>query len=255
VHATVTADTHASNPPQTPVTAATVVVPAYNEERGLAAVLDQLRPLRAAGVDVLVVDDGSCDRTALVGRAAGVRVVQRERNGGKGAAIRTGLQTVSTDRVVVIDADGTYPVHAIPAMIRLLDDHDLVLGSRMLGRGNIPFLNRLGNAGLRMAIRVVSGFRSADPLTGLYALRREHVDALDLRSTGFGIEAEIAIKCAQLGLRAVDYPIAYGARIGNSKLHPMRDGLTIGGTIAALALGGALNRMARSRRRPPADGV
>jgi dolichol-phosphate mannosyltransferase len=254
LHRTVTADA-ASSPPQAPVTAATVVVPAFNEERGLAVVLDQLRPLRACGVDVLVVDDGSSDRTALVGEAAGVRVVRRERNGGKGAAIRTGLQTVSTDRVVVIDADGTYPVHAIPAMIRLLDHHDVVLGSRTLGRGNIPFLNRLGNAALRNAIRAISGFGSADPLTGLYALRREHFDALDLRSSGFGIEAEIAIKSALLGLRAIDHPIAYGARIGSSKLHPMRDGLVIGGTIAALALGNVLNRLGRGRGARPDDGV
>lgn len=245
---TVTPDTHASSP-SLPMTAATVVVPAYNEEAGLAAVLDQLRPLRAAGVDVLVIDDGSQDQTALVGRAAGVRVIQRQRNGGKGAAIRTGLESVDADRVIVIDADGTYPVHAIPAMLRLLEDHDLVLCSRTLGRGNIPLLNRIGNAMLRNAIRAVSGLRSADPLTGLYGIRREHLDALDLRSNGFGVEAELAIKSAWLGLRVVDHPIAYGARIGTSKLHPVRDGLVIGGTIAGLTLGRILHRLLDRRHR------
>lgn len=255
MHTAVTRDSHALRLPKAPPTDATVVVPAYNEERGLAAVLNQLRPLREVGVAVLVVDDGSQDRTAMVGRAAGVDVVQRKHNGGKGAAVRTGLAAVSTDRLIVIDADGTYPVHAIPAMIRLLDDHDIVLGARTMGRGNIPLLNRLGNGALRIAIRAVSGFRSADPLTGLYALRREHLAALDLRSNGFGIEAEIAIKSARLGLRAIDHPISYGARIGDSKLHPIRDGMVIGRTIAGLALGGMLNALARRRRRPSDDGV
>lgn len=255
MHTAVTPDAYAPSHSTVAAAAATVIVPAYNEEHGLAAVLHQLRPLRQSGVEVLVVDDGSQDRTAMVGRAAGVEVVARRRNGGKGAAIRSGLAAVTTDRVIVIDADGTYPVHEIPAMIRLLDDHDIVLGSRIMGRGNIPLLNRLGNGALRLAIRAVSGFRSADPLTGLYGLRREHVHALDLRSNGFGIEAEIAIKSAWLGLRAVDHPIAYGARIGDSKLHPVRDGLVIGRTIAGLALGGALNRLMSGRSRRADDGV
>jgi dolichol-phosphate mannosyltransferase len=230
-------------------TSATVIVPAYNEEAGLSAVLTELKRLREHGVDLLVVDDGSADRTALVAEAAGVPVIRRAANGGKGAAVRTGLEAVSADRVVVIDADGTYPIHAIPAMLRLLDDHDIVLGSRTIGRGNIPPLHRFGNAALRLAIRAVSGFRSADPLTGLYVLRREHLHAMDLRSDGFGIEAEIAIKSAQLGLRAADHPIAYGARIGVSKLHPVRDGLVIARTIVGLGLGTALNRLSAGARR------
>jgi glycosyltransferase involved in cell wall biosynthesis len=228
---------------------ATVLVPAYNEEDGLATVLEQLAPLRAIGVDVLVVDDGSRDRTAAVGRDAGCRVVERPQNGGKGAAIRSGLRAIATDRVVVMDADGTYPVHAIPAMLRLLEDHDIVLGARTIGRNNIPLLNRLGNAALRLAIRAVSGFRSADPLTGLYALRLAQLEALGLRSNGFGIEAEIAIKSAHLGLRSVDHPIAYGARIGSSKLHPLRDGLSIARTILTVGLAARTSRRHAERRR------
>ncbi len=228
---------------------ATVLVPAYNEEDGLATVLKQLAPLRAIGVDVLVVDDGSRDRTAAVGRDAGYRVVERPQNGGKGAAIRSGLRAIATDRVVVMDADGTYPVHAIPAMLRLLEDHDIVLGARTIGRNNIPLLNRLGNTVLRLAIRAVSGFRSADPLTGLYALRLEQLEALNLRSNGFGIEAEIAIKSAHLGLRSVDHPIAYGARIGSSKLHPLRDGLSIARTILTVGLAARTSRRHAERRR------
>lgn len=228
---------------------AVVIVPAYNEEAGLAAVLRDLRPLRDEGLEVVVVDDGSTDRTALVGEAAGFRVIRRARNGGKGAAIRSGLAQVRAEKVITIDADGTYPIAAIMPMLRLLDDYDIVLGARNVGRGNIPFMNRLGNTALRLAIRAVSGFGATDPLTGLYGIRREHLDAMELRSDGFGIEAEIAMKSARLGLRHIDYPIGYAERIGRSKLNPIRDGSVIARTIVGLALDGSLARLSKRRRR------
>lgn len=228
---------------------ATVIVPAYNEEAGLAAVLRQLAPLGEQGIEVVVVDDASTDRTALVAEAAGVMVVRRRRNGGKGAAIRSGLARTDAAKVVTIDADGTYPVSAILPIVRLLDDYDIALGVRTVGRGNIPLVNRLGNAALRLAIRATSGFGSADPLTGLYGIRREHLDAMALRSDGFGIEAEIAVKSARLGLRHVDHPIGYAERIGQSKLNPLRDGSIIAMTIVRLALDGSFSRLSRLRRR------
>ena len=236
-------------PPPPVGTAAVVIVPAYNEEAGLAAVLHDLLPLRRQGIEIVVVDDASTDRTALVGEAAGVRVIRRARNGGKGAAIRTGLAAVDAPKVVTIDADGTYPVKAIAPIVRLLDDYDIVLGARTIGRGNIPILNRLGNTALRLIIRAASGFGSADPLTGLYGIRRAHLQAMELRSDGFGIEAEIAVKSARLGLRHVDYPIGYAERIGDSKLNPVRDGSIIAATILRLVLDGSFTRLARHRRR------
>jgi glycosyltransferase involved in cell wall biosynthesis len=238
-----------SAPPPALGVAATVIVPAYNEEAGLAAVLHQLAPLREQGIEVVVVDDASTDRTALVAEAAGVLVVRRRRNGGKGAAIRSGLARTDAPKVVTIDADGTYPVAAILPIVRLLDSFDIALGVRTVGRGNIPLVNRLGNGALRLAIRATSGFSSADPLTGLYGIRREHLDAMELRSDGFGIEAEIAVKSARLGLRHVDHPIGYAERIGTSKLNPLRDGGIIAMTIVRLALDGSFSRLSRLRRR------
>lgn len=243
-----TAPTEADDAPTTSLGGATIILPAFNEERGVAAMLHQLGPLRERGAEVIVVDDGSTDRTAAVAEASGVRVVRRRRNGGKGAAIRSGARAATGSKLVVMDADATYPVAAIPEMLRLLDDHDIVLGVRDVGRGNIPLLNRLGNAALRVAIRLVSGFRSADPLTGLYAVRRESLLAMSLDSRGFGIEAEIAIKSAHLRLRATDHPVGYHPRIGDSKLNPIRDGWVIAATIGRVAL--QRRRTRRSARRP-----
>ena len=210
---------------------ATVIAPAFNEEDALPVVLARLEPLRRQGIDVIVVDDGSTDGTASVARRAGVRVVVLEQNSGKAAAVRAGLAAVTTDKVIVMDADATYPAEAVPEMVRLLDEHDVVMGVRTSGREHIPPMNRFGNAVIRTAVHWFSGFRSADPLTGLYGLRRAHLEAMRLDSDGFGLEVEIGVKAARMGLRWADLPIAYGERIGTSKLNAVRDGVVIVSTL------------------------
>ena len=240
-------------PPRAPtVRAATasVVVPAYNEELGIAHVLEQLRAALGDTAEIIVVDDGSTDRTAEIARGDGARVVRHRRKRGKGAALRTGLQAAGGERIVVIDADGTYPASEVPAMLALLDEHDIVVGARTAGRAHIPRTNRLGNAAFRTVIRRLSGFRSADPLTGLYAVRRERLERLDLRSNGFGLEAEIAMKSPRLGLSSIDHPIEYRSRLGRAKLRPMRDGLAVAATILREAVAAALASGSRRSRRP-----
>lgn len=223
--------------------AATVIVPAFNEERALPVVLAALAPLRERGIDVIVVDDGSTDSSAQVARDEGVRVIQLEHNSGKAAAVRAGLAAITSDKVVVMDADGTYPADAIPEIVRLLDEYDVVVGVRTSGRQHIPPLNRIGNGVIRTAVHWFSGFRSADPLTGLYGLHRRHLEAMRLDSEGFGLEVEIGVKAARMGLRWADHPIRYGERIGESKLNAVRDGLVITRTLIRTLFG-------RPRLRP-----
>jgi glycosyltransferase involved in cell wall biosynthesis len=157
-------------------------------------------------------------------------------NSGKGVAVRTGLRAARGEKVIVMDADDTYPADAVLHIINRLDECEMVVGVRTEGRKNIPVLNRFGNAVLTTAIRFASGARWTDPLTGFYGLRREALEQMDLRSTGFSVEAEIAIKSAALGLRVLDHPIAYRARAGASKLHPMRDGIRIAVVITSLGM-------------------
>ena len=236
---------HVLNPLDAPspgAWAATVVLPAYNEERGLSALLPSLLELSRDRFEVVVVDDGSTDATASLAEAFGCRVVRHAANAGKGVAVRTGLMAARGEKVIVMDADDTYPVDAVVEIINRLDDCEMVVGTRTLGRKNIPLLNRFGNALLTSAIRLASGSRWTDPLTGLYGLRRSALERLDLRSTGFSLEAEIAIKSVGLGLRVVDHPIAYRARAGASKLHPVRDGIRIAAVINSLGM----QRLARS---------
>jgi dolichol-phosphate mannosyltransferase len=183
-----------------------------------------------------VVDDGSTDSTASLAESFGCRVVRHAENAGKGVAVRTGLSAARGDKVIIMDADDTYPVEAVVELINRLDECEMVVGVRTLGRTNIPPLNRFGNAVLTTAIRIASGSPWTDPLTGLYGLRRNVLERMDLRSNGFSLEAEIAMKSVRLGLRVMDHPIVYRARAGASKLHPVRDGIRIAGTIASLGM-------------------
>jgi len=205
----------------------TVIVPAYNEAEGLPIVLEALDSLQQPGVEVIVVDDGSSDGTAEVARQYPCRVLSHPTNMGKGAAMRTGIAAARGGKIVFVDADGTYPVESIVPMAAALDSYDVVIGVRSLGQRNTPITNRLGNALIRSILRLLYGTPSRDPLTGLYGLRKPHLDRMGLASSGFAIETEIAIKAARMELSHKNLAIAYSARIGKTKLNPLRDGLRI----------------------------
>jgi len=218
---------------------ATVIVPAFNEEDGLPVVLRSLAAVLDERFEVLVVDDGSTDRTAEMAMRAGHQVIRHERNLGKGCAIQTGLRNARGTGVVLVDADGTYPVSIIPLIAECLKHYEAVFAARTIGRINMPLLNRAGNAAFRGVIRLAAGRGRSDPLSGLYGVRRKLMQRMNLTSPGFGIEAEIVIKSARLGLRTLDLPVEYGPRYGETKLSPVRDGLVILRTVLAHA-GGAL---------------
>lgn len=224
-------------PPHSPdrPAGASLILPAYNEEAGLRATLGSVAAL-GVDLEVIVVDDGSSDGTAAAGERAGAIVARHTTNRGKGAALRTGVRVASTDRIVTMDADTTYPAGAIPRLLALLDAHDYVSAARRQGRGHIPVVNRLGNSLIAFAIRRLSGSRLADPLTGMYAMRRSAFLDLHPTSEGFGIETEIAMKAAARSLSTAEVWIEYGPREGESKLRPLRDGVEITRTILGVAL-------------------
>lgn len=220
----------------TPGVITTVVLPAYNEAEALPKVLRELGAVLDASYEVLVVDDGSTDGTAEIAAEYPCRVIRHRTRQGKGAAVRTGFANAQGQYLVVSDADGTYPAAAVPRIVALLAEHDLVRCNREHTTDFMPAINRAGNWLFDRLLTGVHGLDGADHLSGLYGLRRAVVQQMHLQSDGFDIEAEIGIKARARRLRVATFPIRYQARLGAKKLRPWRDGLAILSRIAALVL-------------------
>ena len=206
----------------------TVIMPAYNEEEGVADVIAEI--MRFAD-RLIVVDDGSRDNTRRIAedcarKTRGVTVVSHQKNKGKVAAILTGIKNAKTDVVVLIDADHTYPAKYIPILVqRIAEGEDLVLGNRFSdGLQNIPAFNRIGNGLFSFLISFASGQEVIDGQTGFRAFRKSLLDDLGIRSNGLEFETEMTIKAAINGYNVEEIPIEYRKRIGKSKLNPVKDG-------------------------------
>ncbi len=214
-----------------------VILPAFNEGLALPTVLrDVLASLRDVGEhEVIVVDDASTDDTASIAAAFPCLLVQHRENLGKGAALRTGFRAACGRHVVVMDADATYPAEAIPQIVSLLAQNDVVRGVRQISGQNMHLTNRIGNAIFTFVTRAL-GLGGSDPLSGLYGMRRNLWQRMDLEAAGFDIEAEIGIKARSLGLRVATLPITYRPRLGETKLSAWGDGRRILSRILSMAL-------------------
>jgi glycosyltransferase involved in cell wall biosynthesis len=213
-----------------------IVVPAYNEEKGLPVVLNKIFHAVDGVCEVLVVDDGSSDGTSQVACGFRCGVIRHEENRGKGEALKTGIGHCRGEYVIFMDADDTYPAEAIPRMMEALESCDAVYASRNEGRQNIPRFNRVGNAIFQRMIRYVYGFEASDYSTGLYGLRRRCLETMDISSRGFAIEPEIAIKASRMRLRVKEIPIEYRPRLGEAKLRGPKAGMEHLKTILGLLL-------------------
>ncbi len=214
----------------------TIIIPAYNEEHGIEVVLNRIMQVIDDTSEIIVVNDGSDDRTGEVARKFDIRVIDHSKNKGKGAAMRTGIKNASGENIIFIDADNTYPAETIKKIVDELQyGNDMVVASRLSGSAeNIPFFNRMGNNVFRLMFKYVYGARTSDPLSGLYGIKKTHLLNMDLVSAGFEIETEITIKAARMGLNVKDIPITYGERIGEVKLDPLKDGYRIFRTLLSL---------------------
>jgi glycosyltransferase involved in cell wall biosynthesis len=202
-----------------------LVVPAYNEEKGLPLVVQEYRDV----VDeIIIVDDGSSDGTLtaaelLVGSK--VKLFRHEKNSGKVAALRTGVEHATGDIIIFTDADYTYPARFVPDLIREIESGaDLVLGARLQERGNIPVFNRIGNNIFSFVATYISCMRIMDSQTGLRAFRKQMFDKLDVKAKGLEFETKMTVRAAKLGYKIVEVPIEYRERVGKSKLNPIKDG-------------------------------
>ncbi len=205
-----------------------VVIPAYNEEEAILPVLDDviaaMEPLGLA-YEILVVDDGSTDRTVeLSATRPRVRVIAHDRNRGTGAARTTGVRAAQGDRIVMIDADGTYPADAIPAMLAMLDEADMVIGARDREAGTVAWLRRPAKDFIRWLASYMVEYKIPDLNSGMRTMRREAVlRFIPILPNTHSWVSTITMALLSSGRTVRWLPIAYHERIGHSTFHPIRD--------------------------------
>jgi glycosyltransferase involved in cell wall biosynthesis len=248
--------------------AVSVVIPCLNEEAAVADVVrDGWAGIEASGRpgEVLVIDNGSTDRSVELAEAAGARVVHEPRRG-YGSAYLRGLAEAKGEYVVMADADGTYPLRRLGEFVDLLEaGNELVLGSRFKGqihKGAMPWAHRwIGNPILTFILNVFYGVRVSDAHCGMRAIRRSAVPKLDLHSTGMEFASEMILKASKRKLHVGEIPIDYQPRVGESKLNTWRDGwrhlrfmLLYSSTFLFLIPGGALLLLGLAIMLPLATG-
>jgi len=215
--------------------ALSVVIPAYNEENGIADIVERVlsvkEPLAKAGVsdmELIVVDDGSRDRTAeIVEGCPGVRLIRHATNKGYGAALKTGFSSAKGDLLAFLDADGTYPPEFFPKLCQaaIEQEADLVIGSRMAGEDSeMPVTRRIGNFFFANLISLISNHRISDSSSGMRVLRREVLPALYPLPDGLNFTPVMSTRALHEGIKMVEVPITYSERVGRSKLSVVRDG-------------------------------
>jgi glycosyltransferase involved in cell wall biosynthesis len=219
-----------------PATSLSIVIPALNEENGIDAILQRILAQRDSLVEVgihdlevIVVDDGSKDRTADRIRAyADVRLIQHPVNRGYGAALKTGFNAATGDLLAFLDADGTYPPESFPALCQAVEEHDadLIIGSRMLsGESEMPIVRRIGNTIFAAMLSIVGSRKISDSASGMRVFRREMLPILYPLPDGLDFTPAMSTRAVYEGLNMVEVPIPYKERVGRSKLNPLKDGI------------------------------
>jgi glycosyltransferase involved in cell wall biosynthesis len=204
-----------------------VLIPAFNEAASVRETVERVGSVLAASAldhEIIVIDDGSTDATAEQARLAGVRVLQHPANAGYGRALKTGLQHAAGEWVAIVDADGSYPVEVLPALLAKVPQFDMAVGARtgMHYRGS--FAKSFGRRMLQAMVRFVTGVWVSDVNSGLRVFRKSiALENINRIGNGFSFTTTLTLAMLLEGHFVAYVPISYEARVGRSKVRLRRD--------------------------------
>jgi glycosyltransferase involved in cell wall biosynthesis len=196
-----------------------VLIPVYNEKNTIREIVRRVQATGRA-TEILIVDDGSQDGTrdilAELDGKEGVRVVLHEKNGGKGAALRTAIRSATGDVMLIQDADLEYDPREYPGLLKPIEENlaDVVYGSRFLGGPHraILFWNMVANKMLTLMTNILYNNILTDMETGYKVFRREVVANMPLRANRFDFEPEFTAKILKANVRVYEVPISFNPR-------------------------------------------
>jgi len=203
-------------------------MPAYNEEKYIGSIVLQAR--RYAD-EVVVVDDGSSDRTSKVAELAGASVIRHGENKGYGATIQSILAQArerNADILVLLDADSQHDPEEISALTKAITEgYDLAIGSRKLRRRDIPAYRQIGQKVISYFTRILSRSKLSDTESGFRAFSRQAIAVLEPKEKGMAISAETVSEATAKGLRIAEVPISAIYTKDGSTLNPVRHGFGV----------------------------
>ncbi|MCX6085667.1 MAG: glycosyltransferase family 2 protein [Caldiserica bacterium] len=214
------------------------LIPAYNEERNIAAVVQGVRPFVSATV---VIDDGSADNTTGAAEAAGAIVLRHKMNAGKGAALKTGFRYLADsgyDGAVTIDADGQHDSAEIPLFIAAAGQgYDMVIGNRMSNVSTMPFIRRFANHASSYLVSLFLGQNVRDSQNGFRYYKLSSVLCLPLKANKYDLETEVIFKLGRAGYRIGWVPTrTIYRREAKSKVNSLTDTLRFFGVLVRYGL-------------------
>jgi len=215
-----------------------IVIPAYNEEQRIGVVLDNLLVnvvLWNIDYEVIVVDDGSKDKTAEIIKRHNVQLIQHEQNKGYGAALKTGIRFAKYNIIAIADADGTYPIDKIPELVGFIHECDMVVGARKYIK--LPLVTRPAKWILNKYANYLVKYDIPDLNSGLRVFKKDVYQKFSgLLPNGFSFTTTITLALLSNDYRVKYISIDYFKRAGKSKIRPIRDTINFFSLITRTSL-------------------
>jgi hypothetical protein len=207
-----------------------IILPTLNEEEAIGSVIDEIpkKEIEDMGynVETLIVDNNSKDRTRIIAKKSGAKLIIEPRKG-YGRAYKTGFKLAKGEIIVTADSDFTYPMRIIPAVIKMLEKEnlDFINTNRFTGKGYMQFTRKFGNKILTFFTHLLFGIKIKDSQSGMWIFKKDILNKLNLKSDGFPFSEEFKIEACVKKLKIKEIPIKYRKRLGQSKIKDFKDGI------------------------------